>query len=85
MDQKVSLEDHFSKLHPCLPVETRIGIIGGGPSGLSAAYALSRLGYSNVTVLEKYHTVSGMCESADIEGKYHYNGLILLNFLATSL
>ncbi|XP_063937135.1 uncharacterized protein LOC135147742 [Daucus carota subsp. sativus] len=78
MDQKVSVEDQFSKLHPCLPVETRIGIIGGGPSGLSAAYALSRLGYNNVTVLEKYHTVSGMCESADIEGKvYDLGGQVL--------
>lgn len=81
MDHKVSVEDQFSKLHPRLPVETRIGVIGGGPSGLSAAYALSKLGYSNVTVLEKYHTVSGMCESADIEGKYHYKGMTSLNFL----
>ena len=68
MDPKISVADQFSKLHPCLPVNTRIGIIGGGPSGLSAAYALSRLGYNNVTVLEKYKTVSGMCESVDIEG-----------------
>ncbi|KAL8122202.1 hypothetical protein AgCh_018810 [Apium graveolens] len=78
MDHKVSVEDQFSKLHPCLPVETRIAIIGGGPSGLSAAYALSMLGYRNVTVLEKYHTVSGMCESADIEGKvYDLGGQVL--------
>lgn len=54
-----------------MPVNTRIGILGGGPSGLSAAYALAKLGYNNVTLLEKYHTVSGMCESADIEGKIH--------------
>lgn len=68
MDRNNPIEDQFSKLHPCLPMSTRIGIIGGGPSGLSAAYALSKLGYNNVTILEKYHTVSGMCESAEIEG-----------------
>ncbi|GFZ12991.1 hypothetical protein Acr_23g0013760 [Actinidia rufa] len=56
MDPKKSVADQFSKLHPCFLVNTRIGIIGGGPSGLSAAYALSRLGYNNVTMLEKYHT-----------------------------
>ncbi|KAK2992137.1 hypothetical protein RJ640_026769 [Escallonia rubra] len=78
MDLKHSVEDQFSKLHPCFPVNTRIGIVGGGPSGLSAAYALSKLGYTNVTVLEKYHTVSGMCESADIEGKvYDLGGQVL--------
>ncbi|XP_077254119.1 uncharacterized protein LOC143893052 [Tasmannia lanceolata] len=78
MDAKISLEDQFSKLHPCLPVSTRIGIVGGGPSGLSAAYALSKLGYNNVTVLEKYQTVGGMCESAEIEGKvYDLGGQVL--------
>ncbi|GFY98970.1 hypothetical protein Acr_13g0003710 [Actinidia rufa] len=78
MDPKILVEDQFSKLHPCFPVNTRIGIIGGGPSGLSAAYALSKLGYNNVTVLEKYHTVSGMCESIDIEGKiYDLGGQVL--------
>lgn len=68
MDSQNSTEDQFSKLHPSWPLSTRIAVLGGGPSGLSAAYALSKLGYNNVTVLEKYHTVSGMCESADIEG-----------------
>lgn len=68
MDPKKSMEDQFSKLHPCFPVNTRIGIVGAGPSGMSAAYALSQLGYNNVTVLEKHHTVGGMCESVEIEG-----------------
>ncbi|KAL2238642.1 UNVERIFIED_CONTAM: Long-chain-fatty-acid--AMP ligase FadD26 [Sesamum indicum] len=71
MEPEKSVEDQFSKLHPCWPVNTRIGILGGGPSGLSAAYALCKLGYNNITVLEKYHTVSGMCESVDIEGKFY--------------
>ncbi|XP_058073505.1 uncharacterized protein LOC131222454 [Magnolia sinica] len=78
MDTGKSLDDQFSKLHPCLPVNTRIGIVGAGPSGLSAAYALARLGYINVTVLEKYQTVGGMCESAEIEGKiYDLGGQVL--------
>lgn len=68
METGTSIEDQFSKLHPCFHTNTRIGIIGAGPSGLSAAYALCKLGYSNVTVLEKHHTVGGMCESVDIEG-----------------
>lgn len=68
MDQRKSIEDNFSKLHPCLPVNTSIGIIGAGPSAISAAYALIKLGYNNVTILEKHHTVGGMCESVEIEG-----------------
>jgi phytoene dehydrogenase-like protein len=68
MNTERSIEDQFSKLHPSLPENTRIGIVGAGPSGLSAAYALTRLGYKNVTVLEKHHTVGGMCESVEIEG-----------------
>ncbi|XP_028780068.1 uncharacterized protein LOC114736419 [Neltuma alba] len=78
MDPVRSIEDQFSKLHPSLPVNTRIGIVGGGPSGLSAAYALCRLGYKDVTVLEKHHTVGGMCESVEIEGKvYDLGGQVL--------
>lgn len=68
MDPGKPIEDQFLKLHPCLPLNTRIGIVGAGPGGLSAAYALAKLGYNNVTVLEKYHTVGGMCESVEIEG-----------------
>lgn len=68
MELQKSVEDQFSNLHPSLPLDTRIGIVGAGPSGLSAAFALTKLGYRNVTVLEKYHTVGGMCESVEIEG-----------------
>ncbi|KAF9597218.1 hypothetical protein IFM89_016359 [Coptis chinensis] len=78
MDIGKSIEDQFSKLHPCFPVDTRIAIVGAGPSGLSSAYALVKLGYRNITVLEKYHTVGGMCESVDIEGKiYDLGGQVL--------
>ncbi|KAG6400961.1 hypothetical protein SASPL_137806 [Salvia splendens] len=71
MEPQNSVEDEFWKLHPSWALSTRIAILGGGPSGLSATYALCKLGYNNVTVLEKYHTVSGMCESADIEGRFY--------------
>ncbi|KAJ0965102.1 hypothetical protein J5N97_026240 [Dioscorea zingiberensis] len=47
--QRKQIEDQFSKLHPCFPVETKIAIVGAGPSGLSAAYALAKLGYLNIT------------------------------------
>ncbi|KAG2675012.1 hypothetical protein I3760_13G164200 [Carya illinoinensis] len=78
MDPKNPIEDQFFKMHPCHPPETRIGIIGAGPSGLSAAYALAKLGYNNVIVLEKYHTVGGLCESVKIEGKiYDLGGQVL--------
>lgn len=60
--------DKLARLHPCFPTKTRIAIVGGGPSGLSAAYALCTLGYSHVTVLEKNRHPGGMCESLEIEG-----------------
>ncbi|KAE8731628.1 Cell differentiation, Rcd1-like protein isoform 1 [Hibiscus syriacus] len=78
MEQAKPVEDQFSKLHPCLPVNTSIGIIGAGPSGISAAYALIKLGYNNITILEKHHTVAGMCESIEIQGKvYDLGGQVL--------
>ncbi|KAA3490579.1 AMP-dependent synthetase and ligase family protein [Gossypium australe] len=78
MELAKPIEDQFSKLHPCLPVNTSIGILGAGPSGISAAYALIKLGYNNITLLEKHHTVGGMCESVDIQGKvYDLGGQVL--------
>lgn len=67
-----SVVDRFSKVHPCFGTSTGIAIVGGGPSGLSAAYALCKLGYSRVTVFEKGRDAGGMCESVEIEGK-RYN------------
>ncbi|KAI3823214.1 hypothetical protein L1987_04651 [Smallanthus sonchifolius] len=40
METGEAIEDKFSKMHSCFQIDTRIGIIGGGPSGLSAAYTL---------------------------------------------
>lgn len=56
-------------LHPRWPTETRVAVVGGGPSGLAAAWALERLGYQCVTVLEAMPTVGGMCESVEIDGE----------------
>ncbi|CAH1452660.1 unnamed protein product [Lactuca virosa] len=78
MEMDAVIDDQFSKLHPCFQTDTRIGIIGAGPSGLSAAYALCKLGYSNVIVIEKHGSVGGMCESVDIEGSiYDLGGQVL--------
>ncbi|OWM69222.1 uncharacterized protein LOC116212053 isoform X2 [Punica granatum] len=78
MDPRSPIEDQFSKLHPCLPLGTRIGIVGAGPSGISAAYALTKLGYTNITVFEKHHSAGGMCESVEIEGRiYDLGGQVL--------
>ncbi|CAN0891896.1 Long-chain-fatty-acid--AMP ligase FadD28 [Linum grandiflorum] len=78
MDPTVPIDDQFSKLHPSLPLDTRICVLGAGPSGVSAAYALAKLGYRNVTVLEKHHTVGGLCESVHIEGRvYDLGGQVL--------
>ncbi|KAM3324524.1 hypothetical protein P3S67_005676 [Capsicum chacoense] len=78
MDTQKSIEDKFSKIHPCFPVNTRIAIVGAGPSGISAAYALCNLGYNNVTIIEKHRSVGGMCESVDVEGKiYDLGGQVL--------
>lgn len=41
----------------------RIGIIGGGPSGLAAAWFLMKSGYKNVIVIEKEERVGGKCET----------------------
>jgi protoporphyrinogen/coproporphyrinogen III oxidase len=39
--------------------DLRIAVIGAGPSGLTAAYTLKRLGYQHVTVFEKDDHVGG--------------------------
>ncbi|KAL2470487.1 4-coumarate--CoA ligase [Abeliophyllum distichum] len=78
MEPGISVDDQFSKLHPCFPPDSRIAIVGAGPSGLAAAYALCKLGYSDVTVFEKERSPGGMCESVDIEGRiYDLGGQVL--------
>ncbi|MCP5405170.1 MAG: NAD(P)/FAD-dependent oxidoreductase [Pseudomonadaceae bacterium] len=57
-------------------METRFTIVGGGFSGLSAAYELSKAGYA-VTVLEADETVGGLAASFSTKGErldrfYHH-------------
>jgi protoporphyrinogen oxidase len=49
--------------------EIRIGIIGGGYAGLTAAYELQKQGYA-VTVLEKYGTWGGQAATLPLLGTY---------------
>lgn len=47
----------------------RIGIVGGGAAGLSAAYFLSRRGHTNVTVFEQEDRLGGKCFTVPFAGK----------------
>jgi hypothetical protein len=49
--------------------QTRIGIIGAGAAGLTAAHFLKKLGYVNITVLEKEGRIGGKCCSLTYGGK----------------
>lgn len=50
-------------------MEERIVIIGGGPTGLGAAYRLKELGYKNFTLYEKAGHLGGLASSyTDSEG-----------------
>jgi hypothetical protein len=49
--------------------KTRIGIIGAGAAGLTAAHYLKKLGYENITVLEKEGRIGGKCNSLTYQGK----------------
>jgi protoporphyrinogen oxidase len=56
---------------------TRVGIIGGGYAGLTAAYELQKLGHA-VTVLEKYGTWGGQAATLPLLGtriEYFYHHL----------
>ncbi|KAL2641753.1 hypothetical protein R1flu_009340 [Riccia fluitans] len=74
----VAAGKQLHNLFPGLDPSTRIAVVGGGPSGLSAALALTRLGYKNVTLLEQDATVGGMCRSELIEGRvYDLGGQVI--------
>ncbi|MEO1273372.1 MAG: FAD-dependent oxidoreductase, partial [Myxococcota bacterium] len=45
----------------------RLGILGGGPAGLSTALYLQQQGYTNLTVLEKSGAVGGKALTVDID------------------
>ena len=55
---------------------SRIGIVGGGVSGLSAAHFLKEAGYSNVTIVEKEQRVGGKCCSVEVDGHVYEMGAV---------
>ena len=46
-----------------IPRDSRIVIVGAGPSGLSTGYFLRKHGYRNVTILERHRRVGGQCRT----------------------
>ena len=57
--------------------DERICIVGAGVSGLSTAYYLEQMGYTNVTVLEKQNRVGGKCHTINYKGKTYELGAML--------
>jgi predicted NAD/FAD-binding protein len=56
----------------------RIGIVGGGASGLAAAHALRELGYRRITVFEREPDVGGKCYTIVHDGRSYELGAALL-------
>ena len=65
---------------PKFSPETRIGIIGAGAAGLSAAYYLRQEGYTHVTVLEKEQEVGGKCHTVHVDGRAYDLGAFTLTW-----
>jgi cyclopropane-fatty-acyl-phospholipid synthase len=57
-----------------LPKDARIAVIGAGPSGLSSALELRRLGYRNVVVFEKEAEAGGKSHTVEFAGRPHDMG-----------
>ena len=55
----------------------RIGVIGAGASGLTAAHFLQKAGYDRVTVLEREQRVGGKCCSLRVGGQVYEMGAVL--------
>ena len=53
----------FPKIRGPERLDSKIGIIGGGPAGIDMAYQLKQKGYMNVTILEKSPRVGGKAET----------------------
>jgi hypothetical protein len=57
--------------------DEKICIIGGGPSGLSAAWFLQEKGYKDITVLERLDRLGGKCNSPEYNEKNFEMGAIM--------
>jgi protoporphyrinogen oxidase len=53
---------------------SRIGIIGAGAAGLTAAESLRQMGYHNITILERETYAGGKCRSIEYEGRSYEMG-----------
>lgn len=52
----------------------RIGIIGAGPAGITAAHFLQKKGYSNLFLIEREAAIGGKCHTIHIEGQCYELG-----------
>lgn len=66
-----ALEPKALKANTPLQKDSRIAVIGAGPSGLSSALELQRLGFTHVVVFEKESNAGGKTHTVDIAGKVH--------------
>lgn len=55
-------------------LKTKIGIIGAGPAGLTAAEALKAKGYTDIVLLERLDRVGGKCCSIEYKGRKYELG-----------
>ncbi|WP_058303432.1 FAD-dependent oxidoreductase [Gorillibacterium timonense] len=55
----------------------RIGIIGAGMSGASAAHYLKQKGYTRITLLEKDDSAGGKCHSIHYRGRTYEMGALI--------
>ncbi len=58
-------------------LDERICVVGGGISGLTAAYCLQKKGYTNVTLLEGNSRIGGKCYSIKYRGKTYEMGTMM--------
>ncbi len=64
--------------HANLDQNIRIGIIGAGAAGLSAANALKQKGYKQITILEKLNRSGGKSCSFFVDGRSYELGTVFL-------
>lgn len=55
----------------------RICVVGGGPSGISAAWFLQQKGYTDITVIERLDRLGGKCNSPEYREKNYEMGAIM--------
>jgi len=56
--------------------QARIGIVGAGASGLTAAHYLAEAGYEHVILFEKRNRAGGKCDSIVVDGQVYEMGAV---------